>query len=192
MAPQPQGVQPVAPQPQVEQPSAQQQPQAPQPIPPAKTDSPAEPAAPRPTKPLSPFTTISIKSAPKPEFGTRISIEVKPLTEETVVQYWKEAAEKLGLDEIMKEGIPHLGEHPGSFEVDAQTVGFTDDFKPHKIDVMEFFREKTGMKMLDCKVNPRFVEKTEVVYSPDDKYAAMLAANPHMAELRKLFPMIDY
>lgn len=121
-----------------------------------------------------------------------ISIEVKPLTEETLAQYWKEAAVELGLEELMAEGIPRLGEYQGCFEVDAQTVTFADEFKPHKIDVMEFFRSRTGMKTLDCKVNPRFVEKTEVIYTPDDKYAAMVAANPEMEELHKLFPLLDY
>ena len=57
---------------------------------------------------------------------------------------------------------------------------------------MEFLREKTGMRMLDCRVNPLFVSKEEVVYSPDDKFAAMMGKNPQMVELRKLFPMIDY
>ena len=45
------------------------------------------------------------------------------------------------------------------------------------------------MRMLDCKVNQLFVDKDEVIYSPDEKYKAMLEANPAMmAELRKLFP----
>ena len=136
---------------------------------------------------------ISIKAAVvKTAPVQHIAVEVKPLTEEDLAAYWKEAGEKLGLQELLAEGIPHLGEKQGCFEVDAQTVTFHEDFKPHKIDVMEFLREKTGMKMLDCKVNQRFVEKEEVVYSPDDKYKAMLEKNPKMAELRKLFPMIDY
>ena len=122
----------------------------------------------------------------------RIAFEVKPLTDEDLKQYWSEAAEKLELIELMSEGIPYLGEQPGLIEVDAQTVSFFDEFKPHKIDVMEFLRAKTGMKMLDCKVNPRFVEKQEVIYSPDDKYKAMVAANPKLAELRKMFPNLDY
>lgn len=114
------------------------------------------------------------------------------MTEETLAQYWAEAAERLGLQELMAEGVPRLAEGTVNFEVDAQTVSFAEDFKPHKIDVMEYFREKTGMRMLDCKVNPRFVEKTEVIYSPEDKYKAMAEQNPHLAELRKLFPIIDY
>ena len=145
------------------------------------------------SRPAPVLGSISIKSAQtKVEPVQHIAVEVKPLTEEDLTAYWQEAAEKLGLQELLAEGIPHLGEKQGCFEVDAQTVTFHEDFKPHKIDVMEFLRGKTGMKMLDCKVNQRFVSKEEVVYSPDDKYKAMLERNPQLAELRKLFPMIDY
>ena len=121
-----------------------------------------------------------------------IAAEVKPLTEDDLALYWKEAGEKLGLQELLAEGVPHVGEKQGRFEVDAQSVSFHEEFKPHKIDVMEFLRNKTGMKMLDCKVNPLFVSKDEVIYSPEDKYKAMAEQNPQLAELRKMFPMVDY
>ena len=136
---------------------------------------------------------ISIKTVQtKAEPVQHITVEVKPLTEEDLSAYWKEAGESLGLQELLAEGVPHLGEQQGRFEVDAQSVSFAEEFKPHKIDVMEFLRGKTGMKMLDCKVNPLFVSKDEVVYSPEDKYKAMAEQNPQLAELRKLFPIIDY
>ena len=136
---------------------------------------------------------ISIKATQqKVEPMQHISVEVKPLTEEDLTAYWQEAGEKLGLKELLAEGIPHLGEKQGLIEIDAQSVSFHEEFKPHKIDVMEFLRGKTGMKMLDCKVNPLFVSKEEVIYSPEDKYKAMVEQNPQLAELRKLFPIIDY
>lgn len=136
---------------------------------------------------------ISIKTVQtKAEPVQHIAVEVKPLTDEDLTAYWKEAAETLGLQELLAEGVPHLGEKSGVIEIDAQSVTFHEDFKPHKIDVMEFLRGKTGMKMLDCKVNQLFVSKEEVTYSPDDKYKAMVEKNPHLAELRKLFPNIDY
>lgn len=136
---------------------------------------------------------ISIKAVQtKVEPMKHIEVEVKPLTEEDLASYWHEAGEALGLQELLAEGHPRLGEKPGFIEIDAQSVTFHEDFKSHKIDVMEFMRSKTGMKMLDCKVNQLFVGKEEVTYSPDDKYKAMVEKNPQMAELRKLFPMIDY
>lgn len=122
----------------------------------------------------------------------RVDVEVKPLTEEELTAYWKEAAEKLDLQELLAGGLPRLGEKQGCIEIDAQTVSFHEEFKPHKIDVMEFLRGKTGMQLLECKVNQLFVSKDEVIYSPDDKYQAMVETNPGLAELRKLFPMLDY
>ena len=85
-----------------------------------------------------------------------------------------------------------LGEHTGFIDIEALSVTFHEDFKSHKIDVMEFLRKKTGMKTLDCKVQQLFIKKDDVLYSPDDKYAALLERNPAMAELRKLFPALDY
>lgn len=147
---------------------------------------------PQPAKPTVPLT-FSIKAAQaKVERPQPISVEVKPLTEEDLKRYWQEAAEALGLQELMAAGIPKMGERQGCFEIDAQTVSFHEEFKPKKIDVMEFLRRKTGMRTLECKVNQLFVNKEEVLYSPDDKYAAMVESNPALAELRKLFPMIDY
>lgn len=122
----------------------------------------------------------------------RLQSEVKPLTQEDLERYWSEAAEELELTLLMEKGKPRLGEHPGRIEIDAQSVYFHDDFKPHRIEVMEALRKKTGMPMLDCKVNPKFVEKDDVLYSPQDKYKAMLGTNPQLVELRRLFPQIDY
>jgi len=137
--------------------------------------------------------SISIKAATafKVEMP-KLQSEVKPLTQEDLVQYWTEAAEALDLTELMNAAVVRPSEQTGMFEAEAQTVYFADEFKSHKLDVLEFMREKSGMPMLDCKVIPLYVSKEEVIYSPDAKYEAMLAANPKLIELRKLFPLIDY
>ena len=136
---------------------------------------------------------ISIKGiGAKPAPVQHIEVEVKPLSEEDLTAYWQEAGKELGLEELLAGAVPHLGEKQGCIEIDAQTVSFHEEFKPKKIEVMEFLRKKTGMRMLDCKVNQLFVSKDEVIYSPEDKYQAMLEQNPQLAELRKLFPIIDY
>lgn len=123
---------------------------------------------------------------------TKLQAEVKPLTQEDLERYWNEIAEELELTELMKDGAVKLGEQHGTIEVDAQTTYFHEDFKPHKIEVLEALRRKSGMKMLECKVNQLFVGKEEVIYSPDEKYKAMLESNPTLLQLRKLFPTIDY
>lgn len=122
----------------------------------------------------------------------RLQQEVKPLTQEDLERYWEEAAKELELTLLMEKGKPRLGEHPGLIEIDAQSVYFHEEFKPHRIDVMELLRKKSNMPMLECKVNQMFVAKEEVLYSPQDKYKAMVQRNPQLVELRKLFPQIDY
>lgn len=155
---------------------------------------PAQPKAAQ-SSPLPPklVDSISIKSVAEVKVGpTKIQAEVKPLTEEDLTRYWHETAEELGLQDVMKNATVRVGEHVGRFEVDATTTYFVDEFRSHRIDVLEQMRKKTGMQMLDCRVNPLFVAQEEKVYSPDDKYNAMLEENRHLATLRKLFPEIDY
>lgn len=122
----------------------------------------------------------------------RLEAEVKPLTQEGLEGYWGEVAAELGLELLMEKGKPRVGDHAGRIEIDAQSTYFHDEFKPHRIEVMELLRKKCGMPMLECKVNPLFLDKEEVIYSPQDKYKAMLQTNPKLLELRKLFPQIDY
>ena len=118
--------------------------------------------------------------------------EVKPLTQEDLDRYWTEIADELNLQLLMEKGKPRLSDHNGCIEIDAQTTYFHEDFKPRRIEVMQLLRKKCGMPMLECKVNPLYIEKDEVIYSPNDKYNAMLKTNPRLVELRKIFPQIDY
>ncbi len=122
----------------------------------------------------------------------KLEAEVKQLTQEDLETFWKEVAAELNLEELMKNAIVKLGEQHGTIEIDAQTTYFHEEFKPHKTEVLEALRAKTGMRMLDCKVNQLFVGKDDVVYSPDEKYKVMLQANPAMLSMRKLFPNIDF
>lgn len=131
--------------------------------------------------------TIKTTHAEPPQ----IQAEVRPLSQEDLDRYWNETAEELSLQELMQQATVHLDDHPGSIVIDAQTVGFQNDFKPHRINIMERLRQKSSMPLLECKVNPLFVEKEKVLYAADEKYQAMLESNPRLRELRKLFPQID-
>ena len=122
----------------------------------------------------------------------KLQAEVRPLTQEDLERYWQEAGEELDLANLLSKATVRIGERPGTIEIDAQTTYFHEDFKPHKIDVLEVLRKKTSMPMLDAKVNQKFVDQEELIYSPQDKYNAMLKQNPQLIELRKLFPQIDY
>ena len=121
-----------------------------------------------------------------------IQAEVKPLTQEDMERYWHEVGDELDIAELLKDASVKLGEQHGIIEIDALTTYFHEDFKPHRMDVLEALRRKSGMKMLDCKVNQLFVDKDELVYSPDEKYKAMVQCNPAMQHMRHLFPSIDF
>lgn len=107
-------------------------------------------------------------------------------------RYWHEVGDELDIAELLKDASVKLGEQHGIIEIDALTTYFHEDFKPHRMDVLEALRRKSGMKMLDCKVNQLFVDKDELVYSPDEKYKAMVQSNPAMQQMRHLFPSIDF
>ncbi len=122
---------------------------------------------------------------------SQIHVEAAPLTQDILEQYWNECAEELNLQQLLSDASVSLGEHPGLIDIKAKTVSFHDEFKPHRIDVMEALRRRCGMPMLDCKVTPMYIKKEDVPYSPNEKYNAMLQTNPKLFELRKLFPQID-
>lgn len=137
--------------------------------------------------------SISIKPQVEVKVDTdKLQVEAKPLVQDDLERYWHEVAEELGLSEVMKNATVRVGEHVGRFDIDAQTTYFADEFRPHKIDVLEALRRRSGLRMLDCQVHPLFVEQDEKVYSPDDKYNAMLQANENLAAMRHIFPEIDY
>lgn len=135
--------------------------------------------------------SISMSNIPKVEVP-KIVAEVKPLVQEDLERYWKEAGEELGIANLLKDATVRLGERTGCIEVDAQTTYFHEEFKSHRTAVLETLRSKSGMKMLECKVNQLFVGKDEVIYSPEEKYKTMLEANPQLQGLRKLFPNVDF
>lgn len=121
----------------------------------------------------------------------KIQVEVKPLTQEDLERYWKETASELNLTDLMAAATVQMGENQRTIDVEATETWFAADFRPHRIEVMESLRKKSGMPMLDCNVIPLFVSKGTIIYSAEDKYKAMLDVNPKLASLRKLFPEID-
>lgn len=136
---------------------------------------------------------ISIKSVapPQTEVAPKVQVEAKPLTQEDLERYWHEAAEELNLTELMAAAEVHLGENNRTIDVQATETWFATDFRPHRIEVMELLRKKSGMPMLECNVIPLFITKETVIYTAEDKYKAMLESNPQLANLRRLFPEID-
>ena len=140
---------------------------------------------------LAGAVNIANLKAATPRTQHTLQAEVKPLTQEDLERYWRQAASELGLEELMQAANPRLGDTQRIIEIDATQTYFHDDFKPHRIAVMESLRRQSGMPMLDCRVNPLYVDSERLLYSPQEKYDAMLQQNPKLVELRKLFPQIE-
>ena len=149
---------------------------------------------PKPARPKGSLLAGSISISnlkPVQEHKPVVQAEVRPLTQELLEQYWEQAATDLNLADLMHCAKPRLGDTPRIVEIDATTTYFHDDFKPHRINVMEKLRQLAGMPMLECKGNPLYVDSEVKLYSPVEKYNAMLEHNPKLQELRKLLPQID-
>ena len=120
-----------------------------------------------------------------------MQVEAKPLTQDDLVRYWHEAADELQLTSLMSAAEVRLGENPRVIDIEATETWFAADFRPHRIEVMELLRKKSGMPLLECNVIPLFVSTGTIIYTAEEKYKAMLEANPATAALRRLFPEID-
>ncbi len=131
------------------------------------------------------MTPPPVAEAPK------VQVEAKPIVQADIERYWKETAEELNLADLMSAATVGLSENHRVVDITATETCFAADFRPHRIEVMQRLREKTGMPMLDCNVIPLFVSKDTIIYTAEEKYRAMLERNPHLAEMRKLFPEID-
>ena len=126
---------------------------------------------------------ISIKLTPPPVAEpAKVHVEAKPLTQDDLERYWHETATELNLTELMAAA---------TVDVTATETWFAGDFRPHRIEVMQRMREKSGMPMLECNVIPLFVSKDVIIYTAEEKYRSMAERNPQIAALRKLFPEID-
>ncbi len=121
----------------------------------------------------------------------KVQVEAKPLTQEDLERYWNETTEELGLSELMAAAKVRLGENHRTIDIEATETWFANDFRPHRIEVMEQVRKKSGMPMLDCNVIPLFVSKETIIYTAEEKFRAMLERNPSLEAMRKLFPEID-
>ena len=135
---------------------------------------------------------ISIKLTPPPVAEpAKVHVEAKPLTQDDLERYWHETATELNLTELMAAATVALGENHRTVDVTATETWFAGDFRPHRIEVMQRMREKSGMPMLECNVIPLFVSKDVIIYTAEEKYRSMAERNPQIAALRKLFPEID-
>ena len=188
----------VAPQPQMAQP--QQQPVAQQVAiqQPVQTPQATQPTAARPPQiklTTSSFTSSINASSVALANGEKEKKNRLVLTPENLYREWMHYAEirKLTDTEVY---TAMNGRHLQFVDKEHFTV-FTPSQYLHKIEeikgqILSYFREKTGIGTLEISIEAKDEVVEKKLYTPKDKYEAMLAKNPALGDLQKIFQDIDF
>ena len=114
--------------------------------------------------------------------------ELKPLWQEMLDQMKEEHPKLVGIlkeRELRMDGDEH-------FVIVVNNSFLESEIKPHLIQILEILRSLAQRPLLNCSVLVEYEEREAIIYHPRDKYDVMHAANPTLAEFRKLFPEVDY
>lgn len=120
----------------------------------------------------------------------------KQLTQETLQHYWDTLMEQLdeGDKELHDILEGHAVEWRGDdrFDIIADSTYFEEEFRPHRVTLLERLRQLTRRPQLNCQTRVVYVEKEKSAYAPRDKYDRLQAINPTLDTFRVLFPEIDF
>jgi hypothetical protein len=114
--------------------------------------------------------------------------ELKPLWQEMLDRMKEEHPKLVGIlkeRELRMDGDEH-------FVIVVNNSFLESEIKPHLIQMLEILRGLAQRPLLNCSVLVEYEEREAIIYHPRDKYDVMYAANPTLAEFRKLFPEVDY
>ena len=114
--------------------------------------------------------------------------ELKPLWQEMLDRMKEEHPKLVGIlkeQELRMDGDEH-------FVIVVNNSFLESEIKPHLIPMLEILRSLAQRPLLNCSVLVEYEEREAIIYHPRDKYDVMYAANPTLAEFRKLFPEVDY
>ena len=114
--------------------------------------------------------------------------ELKPLWQEMLDRMKEEHPKLVGIlneRELRMDGDEH-------FVIVVNNSFLESEIKPHLIQMLEILRSLAQRPLLNCSVLVEYEEREAIIYHPRDKYDVMFAANPTLAEFRKLFPEVDY
>ena len=192
---------------QVASPQTYQQPQ--QPVAPQQRTTNVATNNPAPTSPTAPpqpktagiilptkTSTISISQnipvAPNTE-NEKKNNEIK-LTLDIVEKLWNEFMEKVedkNLHFAMSQTLIEVNDNR-LFTVKLDNSYIDSTIRKNRKNILDFMREKTGIKVLDFLTSVTKQEHQKVVYNPTDKFEYLKEKNSLMVNLRRTFKNIDF
>lgn len=122
--------------------------------------------------------------------------EGDPLTQDSLQQYWNtligdlQESNKALHDLLANRTIEYKDND--LFDIVADSSYFEEEFRPHRVAVLERLRHMSRRPNVNCQVRVEYVETEYAAYIPRDKYEVMQATNPQIASFRVVFPEIDF
>ena len=117
------------------------------------------------------------------------------LTIEIVEDLWSKYCENIeedtNLQFAMSQASIELNDNR-LFTVTSDNSYMEATIKRNRKNILDFMREKTGIKVLDFLTAVTKQEHKKVIYSPTDKFDYLKEKNNHIYTLRKTFRNLDY
>ncbi len=117
------------------------------------------------------------------------------LTIEIVEDLWSKYCENIeedtNLQFAMSQASIELNDNR-LFTVTSDNSYMEATIKRNRKNILDFMREKTGIKVLDFLTAVTKQEHKKVIYSPTDKFDYLKEKNNHIHTLRKTFRNLDY
>lgn len=137
-----------------------------------------------------------VQSDPKRTFRLDNQQEDKKLNQEEFDKYWNElmsSSEPLFAEMAasLKNYHPVVNEN-GDFVLEVPNSYMEAEFRKYKVQLLTLLRDRSGARSMNCVVNVVHKEVETKAYQPEEKYQKMLERNNKLADLRSVFPTIDY
>ena len=116
------------------------------------------------------------------------------LTLEIVEKLWNEFMEKVedkNLHFAMSQTLIEVNDNR-LFTVKLDNSYIDSTIRKNRKNILDFMREKTGIKVLDFLTSVTKQEHQKVVYNPTDKFEYLKEKNSLMVNLRRTFKNIDF
>ena len=119
-----------------------------------------------------------------------------PVTLEQLNIYWAEMLQAMRQQEPkfaeqLKDKELRI-EDDDTFVILVNNNYLDTEIRRHLVSMLTYLRQRSGRPQLNARVEVVYEEKEALVYSPRDKYDAMLQSNPALASFRVLFSEVDY
>ena len=163
------------------------------------TQIPATPQQPKPAGVILPTKTSTISISQNFPVAPNTENEKKnnelTLTIEIVEELWKNYSDSVEDDVNLQFAMSHSTIELNDnrlFTVTSDNSYMEATIRRNRKNILDFMREKTGIKVLDFLTAVTKQEHKKILYSPTDKFDYLKEKNSYIHTLKKTFKNLDY